>query len=65
MVGNFQDDQMDTENSAINYILYFLFILILCILMLNLLVGIAVGEINQVLAKAVIEQISMRIVFVL
>jgi len=33
--------------------------------MLNLLVGIAVGEINQVLAKAVIEQISMRIVFVL
>ena len=65
MLGNFQDDQMGTKNSVINYILYLIFILVLCIIMLNLLVGIAVGEIAQLLARATVQQISMRILFVL
>jgi len=32
---------------------------------LNLFVGIAVGEVNTVLAEATVQQISIRIIFVL
>ncbi|CAF0854801.1 unnamed protein product [Brachionus calyciflorus] len=48
-----------------NYIIYFLFIGLMCTILINLFVGIAVGEIKTVLDEADIQQISMRIMFVL
>ena len=48
-----------------NYLIYFLFIGLMCTIMLNLFVGIAVGEIKTVLDEADIQQTSMRIMFVL
>ena len=65
MLGDFQTDQMGVESSMVNYILYFAFLAIMSIITLNLFVGIAVGELNTVLSEADIQQISMRVVFVL
>ena len=56
------DDNMVTLP---NYIIYFLFIGLMCVIMLNLFVGIAVGEIKTVLDEADIQQTSLRIMFVL
>jgi hypothetical protein len=52
-------------DSLPNYIVYLLFILLMCTILINLFVGIAVGEIKTVLDEADIQQISMRIMFVL
>ena len=65
MMGDFQTSEMGVENSYVNYFLYVAFIGIMSIIVLNLFVGIAVGEIKQTLDEADIQQISMRIVFVL
>jgi hypothetical protein len=62
---NFKTAEMGVENSMVNYFLYVAFIGIMSIIILNLFVGIAVGEIKQTLDEADIQQISMRIVFVL
>ncbi len=59
------DNEMGLKDSYFNYILYLLFILLISIIMLNLFVGIAVGEVTTVLAKAKVQQISIRILFVL
>ncbi len=56
---------MGVKDHSINYITYILFIGIMSVIILNLLVGIAVGEIKQTLDEADIQQISMRIMFVL
>lgn len=53
------------EDSALNYILYFSFIAIMGIIVLNLFVGIAVGDMNRTLEEADIKQISLRIVYVM
>lgn len=65
MMGDFQTSQMGVEKSALNYFLYVTFICVMSIIILNLFVGIAVGEISQTLEEADIQQISMRIVFTL
>jgi ankyrin repeat protein len=66
VIGELDSSQMGLEErSIINYIIYFLFISIMSVIILNLFVGIAVGEINTVLDEADIQQISMRIIFVL
>jgi hypothetical protein len=52
-------------DSLPNYIIYLLFIILMCTILINLFVGIAVGEIKTVLDEADIQQISMRIMFVL
>ena len=65
MLGNFNNDEMGLKNSILNYALYLSFICIMCIIILNLLVGIAVGELTKTLYTADIQQISMRILFVL
>lgn len=65
MMGDFQTSQMGVEKSILNYILYVAFISIMSVIILNLFVGIAVGEIKQTLDEADIQQISMRIQFVL
>ncbi len=71
VVGELETSKMgllDANNSMItlpNYIIYSLFIGLMCIIMLNLFVGIAVGEIKTVLDEADIQQTSLRIMFVL
>jgi ankyrin repeat protein len=65
MMGNYNNEQMGFDTSAINFLLYAFFIIIVSIIILNLFVGIAVGEITQLLAAANVQQISMRIIFVL
>ena len=64
-MGDFKTEEMGVEDSFINYLLYLLFIGIMTIIILNLLVGIAVGEIKQTLDEADIQQLSIRIIFVL
>jgi hypothetical protein len=54
-----------SADSLPNYIIYLLFIILMCTILINLFVGIAVGEIKTVLDEADIQQISMRIMFVL
>ncbi len=65
MLGDFKTDLMGLQDSYINYFLYLMFIIIVSIIVLNLFVGIAVGEVNTVLAEATVQQISIRIIFVL
>lgn len=65
MMGDFNTSQMGVEDSILNYFLYVSFIGIMSVIILNLFVGIAVGEITQTLQEADIQQISMRIVYVL
>ena len=65
MLGDFKTDLMCLKDSFINYFLYLMFIVIVSIIVLNLFVGIAVGEVNTVLAEATVQQTSIRIIFVL
>lgn len=53
------------DESIINYIIYFLFIGLMSVIILNLLVGIAVSDIKEVLDEADIRQINLKIIFVL
>lgn len=64
-MGDFDNDVMGYEDSVTNYLLYLLFIGVMTVIILNLLVGIAVGEITETLEAADIQQISMKIMFVL
>ena len=65
MMGDFQTNKMGVSDSIINYFLYVTFICVMSVIILNLFVGIAVGEIKQTLDEADIQQISMRIVYLL
>jgi len=57
-------DENDS-NSLPNYIIYFLFLILMCTIVLNLFVGIAVGEIKTTLDEASVQLICMRISFCL
>lgn len=48
-----------------NAIIYILFLIFINIILINLLIGIAVGEIKTVLDEADLQRISMRIIYVL
>ena len=66
VLGGLETEEMGLdENAMVNFIIYFLFISIICVILVNLFVGIAVGEITTVLDEADVQQISMRIIFVL
>jgi len=65
MLNNFNIKNMGTETSFINYILYLIFMILLTIITLNLFVGIAVGQISKLLKMAVVQQTSIKIMFVL
>ena len=66
MIGELNTGEMGlSEGFFINYVMYTLFICIMCVIILNLFIGIAVGEISTVLNEADVMQISMRIVFAL
>lgn len=70
-LGNIDDEHMGLSvdysdfTLYLNYFNYYLFIGLVGIILFNLFVGIAVGEIKTVLDEADIQQISMRIIFVL
>lgn len=64
VLGESNSDDMGLH-SYTNYFIYFMFIGLMSVIILNLLVGIAVSDINQVLSEADIRQINMRIMFVL
>ncbi len=64
-LGDYKTNEMGIKDSTINYSLYLLFIGIMSIIILNLLVGIAVGELNKTLEQADVQYISMRIRFCL
>jgi hypothetical protein len=66
VVGELDTSRMGLYDDSIpNYVIYFLFIGLMCTIVLNLFVGIAVGEIKTVLDEADIQQFAMRIMFVL
>jgi transient receptor potential cation channel subfamily A protein 1 len=56
VMGDFSSSDMGLENgSIVNYMLYILFICVMPIIVLNMLVGIAVGEISTILSEADIQ----------
>ena len=66
VVGELESDKMGLyDHSVPNLLIYFMFIVLMSVILINLFVGIAVGEIKTVLEESDIQQISMRIVFVL
>jgi hypothetical protein len=71
VLGEMDDMNPDDEyllsetQQLINTVISLLFISLMCVIILNLFIGIAVGEIKTVLYEADIQQISMRIIFVL
>jgi ankyrin repeat protein len=66
MIGELNTGEMGLgQGFFINYVMYTLFICLMCVIILNLFIGIAVGEISTVLNEADVMQLSMRIVFAL
>lgn len=66
VMGELETDKMGlNSNNSLNFIIYIMFLTIMCTITLNLFVGIAVGEIKTVLDEAKTSGISMRIAFVL
>jgi hypothetical protein len=55
----------DTFSRIPNAIVYFLFLIFINVILINLLIGIAVGEIKTVLDEADLQRISLQIVYVL
>ncbi len=56
MIGELNTDEMGLDKGfAVNYVIYTLFICIMCVIVLNLFIGIAVGEISTVLDEADIQ----------
>ena len=48
VLGGIETDELGLEeNTVINYVIIFLFICIVCVILVNLFVGIAVGEIRD------------------
>ncbi len=66
VMGELETDKMGLNSEFyLNFIIYAMFLTIMCTIVLNLFVGIAVGEIKTVLDEAKTSSISMRISFVL
>ncbi len=66
VMGELETDKMGLNSDFyLNFLIYFMFLTVMCTIVLNLFVGIAVGEIKTVLDEADIQRISMRISFVL
>ena len=66
VMGELETDKMGLNSEFyLNFMIYIMFLAIMCTIVLNLFVGIAVGEIKTVLDEAKTSSISMRISFVL
>lgn len=60
-----QDFELVKTADAMNYIILFLFMIIIHVVIYNLFVGIAVSDINAVLGEADVRFLSLRIIFAL
>ena len=56
---------MQSENSGSNYVLFLLFVILVPILLINLMIGVALGELKEVLDKSKTIQFEMRIKYTL
>jgi hypothetical protein len=67
VIGELDTSKMGLDNTDAlpNLIIYFLFIGLMCTILLNLFVGIAVDDIKTILDEADIQLISMKIIYVL
>ena len=65
MIGELDFEKVFIENSWANYIVFALFVSLVCIITLNLLVGLAVGDINKVENDAYVTLMKMKIEFLL
>ncbi len=65
-IGDFnavEDFEMSSDGVNLNWFVYFLFLLIICVVTWNLFVGIAVSDITAVLGEADIRFLSLRIMY--
>lgn len=67
VVGELDTSKMGiyNSNSITNFIIYFLFIGLMCTILLNLFIGIAVDDIKTILDEADIQLVCMKIIYVL
>ena len=65
MIGELDFEKVFLENSWANYLVFSLFVSLICIIILNLLVGLAVGDINKVEKDAYVTLMKMKIEFLL
>jgi hypothetical protein len=65
MIGELDFEKVFIENSWANYLVFSLFVSLICIIILNLLVGLAVGDINKVENDAYVTLMKMKIEFLL
>jgi len=64
-IDNLDRLDMNTGDMFTNYILFFLFIFLMPVLLINLLIGVSTGQLEEVLKSAEIIQYEMRVVFTL
>jgi transient receptor potential cation channel subfamily A member 1 len=65
LIGEFNMDSLNIQESYAKRLTFFFFISLMCIMILNLLIGIAVGEIKLIFEEADVQRQSMKIKFVL
>ena len=58
-----QDFDLVRSADVMNYVILFLFMIIINVVIYNLFVGIAVSDINSVLSEADVRFLSLRIIF--
>lgn len=70
LIGDFQTDQMGLDEglsikNMVDYLLYYKFVVLMSILLINLTVGLCIGEINTVMDESELKNLKTRIKFVL
>ena len=70
IIGGYELSEMGLDNSSLtnevtNFFIYFTFLILMTIISVNLLTGIAIGELESVLKEAEIYNIQQRIVYIL
>lgn len=70
IIGGYELDQLGLNNETfiyqiINFLIYFLFLILMTIISVNMLTGIAIGELESVLKEAEIYNIQQRICYIL
>ena len=65
VLGGLETTEMGlNESSMINFAIYFLFIAVVCVILVNLFVGIAVGEINTVRDEFLFYPIRILVLYI-
>jgi ankyrin repeat protein len=63
MIGELNIDDMNLDESMFKQIVFFIFVSFMCIMLLNMLIGIAVGELKSMFDGADCSQKKMKIIF--